>query len=187
MSKYKEKTDEELMRLLVKGDESAFNEIYFRYSKRILLFMYKMLRQDEARAQDFTQDVFLKIVEKAEQFDVSKNFKTWVFTLAANHCKNHFRSGAGDVRSEVHSGSTFTYNQGEKSLDKQWKKEALLQAILELDSPYRETFVLRYQENLRIKEIAKMQNVPEGTIKSRVHKAVSILSTKMRVYRTIEQ
>ena len=57
------------------SDELAFNEIYQRYSQRILRYMYRMLRQDEAKANDFLQDVFLKIVSAPEKFDTSKNFK----------------------------------------------------------------------------------------------------------------
>jgi len=61
-------SDELLMSSLQKGDESAFNILYERYSDRILYYMYKMLRQDEGKAQDFTQDVFLKVVEFSDKF-----------------------------------------------------------------------------------------------------------------------
>ena len=76
MKNYKNHTDEELMSFIQKGKEAAFNELYARYSNRLLHFMYRMLGQDEARAQDFLQDLFLKIVNDPSKFDLQKNFKT---------------------------------------------------------------------------------------------------------------
>lgn len=184
MSRYQKLKDEELMHRLIKGDESAFNELYQRYAQRILLFMYKMLKQDEARAQDFTQDVFLKVVEAAESFDTSKNFKTWVFTIAANLCKNHFRSQHGDIREMNSTHQIYRENQVDR-LEKETKTEALKREITALPSPYRETFVLRFHEEMKVKEIAELQQIPEGTVKSRLSKATKILSDKLREYATV--
>ncbi|MDX1446186.1 RNA polymerase sigma factor [Lishizhenia sp.] len=185
MSSYKQLKDEELMHRLTKGDESAFNELYSRYAQRILLFMYKMLKQDEARAQDFTQDVFLKVVEAAEGFDRNKSFKTWVFTIAANLCKNHFRKNVGDIR-EIQNTSLQISNQAEDKMDRELKNQALKEEIAALPSPYRETFVLRYSEELKVKEIAQAQNIPEGTVKSRLNKATQILAEKMRLFTKVQ-
>ena len=173
------------MHRLTQGDESAFNELYERYAQRILLFMYKMLKQDEARAQDFTQDVFLKVVEAAESFDRSKNFKTWVFTIAANLCKNHFRKNGGDVR-EFSSSTQITNNGGVEKLELEVKQKALQQEIAALPSPFRETFLLRYHEEMKVKEIANIQKIPEGTVKSRLNKATQILAKKMRAYAQVQ-
>jgi len=179
MEDYKNHTDEMLMRFLREGDESAFNEIYRRYSRRLLHFMFRMLGQDEAKAQDFLQDVFLKLVSHPEKFDLAKNFKTWVFTVAANLCKNHFRAqhkqwvelaAAQEPKSSENTISAF---------DHQLFKAELSLALNELIPVYREAFILRYHEGLSLNEIAEVTNSPLGTVKSRLHTATRQLSEKL--------
>jgi len=90
-NKYKNKTDEVLIVLLSKGNESAFNELYSRYGEALNHFFYKMLNQDEEVAADFCQNLFLKIFEKAYTFDKQYKFSTWIYTMASNMCKNEYR------------------------------------------------------------------------------------------------
>lgn len=170
------------MSSLHKGDESAFNELYDRYSNRILYYMYKMLRQDEAKAQDFTQDVFLKVVEFSDKFDTTKSFKTWIFTVAANHCKNYFRSNKQMMDLEVvnnieFSHDTLTINYEHQEFRKQLNIELDL-----LAAPYKETFILRHHEGLKLKEIAEILDCPLGTVKSRLNYATQQLSEKLKVF-----
>lgn len=170
------------MSSLQKGDESAFNELYDRYSNRILYYMFKMLRQDEAKAQDFTQDVFLKVVEFCDKFDTSKNFKTWIFTIAANHCKNYFRSNKQIVNIDYvnlnehsHDSTSVDYDEGEFRV--------LLNSELDkFSDTYKETFILRHHEGLKIKEIAEILDCPVGTIKSRLNHVTQQLAEKLKVF-----
>ena len=85
------KTDEDLMILVNWNDSFAFEELYCRYSKILLHFFYQMLGGDELQSQDFLHDVFLKIIEKPYLFNQSKNFKTWIFQISYNKCKNEYR------------------------------------------------------------------------------------------------
>src|SRR5690606_3276565 len=79
---------------MANGKEKAFNEIYNRYSKPLFLFFYRRLYQENNKAQDFLQDLFLKLIEKAATFDSSKKFSTWIYTIAYNMCKNEYRAHA---------------------------------------------------------------------------------------------
>jgi RNA polymerase sigma-70 factor (ECF subfamily) len=87
-------SDEELMSLVKTGREMAFEELYQRYSKRMLFYFHRNFYGDGEKAQDFLQDLFLKIIEKSNYFDVNKKFSTWIYTLASNLCKNEFRKNA---------------------------------------------------------------------------------------------
>src|ERR1700712_473931 len=82
------------MLFIADGKEKAFTELYERYSKKMLYFFYQRLYQDKQKAQDFLQDLFLKILEKPQLFNADKKFKTWIYTLAANMCKNEYRKDA---------------------------------------------------------------------------------------------
>ena len=170
------------MSSLQKGDESAFNELYDRYSNRILYYMFKMLRQDEAKAQDFTQDVFLKVVEFCDKFDTSKSFKTWIFTIAANHCKNYFRSNKQTYNiDEVkltepsHDSTTINYEEEEFRI-------ILNRELDKLSHSYKETFLLRHHEGLKLKEIAEILDCPVGTVKSRLNHVTQQLAEKLKVF-----
>lgn len=165
------------------GAEWAFNELYQRYSQRILYFMYKMLKQDEAKAQDLLQDVFLKIVEAPEKFDVNRNFKTWIFTIAANHCKNYFR-GQKEQMLEVEKMPVKSDTiEKDHHWDQQIFQQKLNLALLDLSPLYREAFLLKYKEGLSLKEIAMVMNCPLGTVKSRLSSATRLLGQKLAAYK----
>src|ERR1041384_1884999 len=84
-------SDEELMLFVTKGEESAFDELYARYGKRLLMYFTRMMNNRKESAEDALQDLFMKIAERPELFDRSRSFKTWIFSAASNVCKNYYR------------------------------------------------------------------------------------------------
>ena len=78
------------MRAIAQRNERAFAVLYDRYSPRMYRFFFRMLWRDAGKAEDFTQEIFLKIIEKPQLFDPERNFKTWIYTLASNLCKNEY-------------------------------------------------------------------------------------------------
>lgn len=171
--KYKNYSDEELMQSIKSGKEAAFDELYARYADKLYGYFYKMLWQDDEKANDFTQEVFLKIIEKPHLFDVSKRFSTWVFTMANNLCKNEYRKNTNQQK--AYNG--FSYLQEElteydfKKMDNELFINKINEAIETLDDSQKSCFLLRYKEELSIKEISEIENCPEGTVKSRIHHA----------------
>ena len=89
--RYQEMTDESLMIAVSKGDQRAFDEIYQRYSSPLLGFFIRMLWKDREKAEDFVHDIFAKIIRKPELFDPKRSFKTWVYSVANNMCKNEYK------------------------------------------------------------------------------------------------
>jgi RNA polymerase sigma-70 factor (ECF subfamily) len=178
----KNKSDEELMQHVQKGAEWAFNALYERYSQRILYFMYKMLRQDEAKAQDLLQDVFLKIVEAPEKFDVQRSFKTWIFTVAANSCKNYFRAQKGGFLDLEQAPDQIT-TEVPIQLNSVAFQAKLSIALDELSYVYKEAFVLKYKEGLSLQEIALVMDCPLGTVKSRLNSATKLLGKRLAPFK----
>src|SRR5690242_10979857 len=84
-------SDEELMCFLCKGEVYAFDELYARYSQRLLVYFVRMLNFDKDLAKYVSKDLFLKIAESPEKFDTARSFKTWIFSVASNSCKNFYR------------------------------------------------------------------------------------------------
>src|SRR5687768_6091898 len=85
------KSDEELMALVERGSHASLDELYARYSGRLLAYFTRMLDRDEALAQDFLHDLFLKIKERPELVDTRRGFRTWMYSVAHNMCKNEYR------------------------------------------------------------------------------------------------
>jgi len=161
------------MELIQQGDSIAFDEIYHRYSQRLLYYFYRMFGGDEEKAQDFLQDLFLKIIEKPEQFISRHKFISWIFTVAHNMCKNEYRrldvrKNHEDKLESAEVAFDFSYTQIEKNIDQNIFENHLLKELIKMNPDYQTTFLLRFQENLTIKEICEIMECSEGTIKSRL-------------------
>jgi RNA polymerase sigma-70 factor (ECF subfamily) len=183
--RYSQQTDEQLMRLLVEGQEAAFDELYQRYSRRLLYYFYRMLGQDEDTAQDFLQDLFIKIVEKPQLFNPSQQFSTWVFAVAHNLCKNEYRKQA--VRKVLVPGLDVD-QLAEESIpaevlfDNQLFQQWLQAGLDVLDDDQRTTFLLFYQEHFSIREISEVLGCAEGTVKSRLFYVKRKLANQLKVF-----
>jgi RNA polymerase sigma-70 factor, ECF subfamily len=176
-------TDEALMQKIVKGNVQAFEALYDRYSALMYRFFYRMLRQNEALSEDFTQDIFLKIIEKPTLFDSNRSFKSWIYSVAANKCKNAYRD-----RKDVQNidNQAFEYEENIAfNLDNQAFEAHLMTAIDGLEMSVKQCFVLRYLEDLNIKDIALIVGIPEGTVKSRLHHTTKKLAAELAWCRDI--
>jgi RNA polymerase sigma-70 factor, ECF subfamily len=181
-------SDEELFRRIKDDDTDAFNELYFRYSRRLLHYLLRMLNGDEYRAQDLLQDVFIQVVDHKNRFADAGKFSTWLFTIAHNRCKNEYRSR--NTRKEVElTGinclSAVTDGETEsaiKSIDYEKLKNGLLVFLQSVPAPQRSIFLLRYQENLTVPEIARIMDCPAGTVKSRLHYTLRLIAARLKEY-----
>lgn len=168
------------MRQIAQGCELSFGELYDRYSERMHRYFYRMLGNDAHVADDFTQELFMKLVEKTALYDPERRFSTWIYTVAGNMVKNEYRR-----LSRKGSPPAFADFAGEdfsEDFDTQLFEQHLNQALGEMDETQRQCFVLRYQEDLSIKEIAEILDCPEGTVKSRVFYTLKKLGNKLRAF-----
>ena len=162
-------SDEQLMQQICIGNQQAFTDLYERYKDRLYYYFYRMLGNSEELANDFLQEVFLRIIEKPEQFNPAYPFTTWIFSVAHNLCKNEYRRR--DIRKQ-----TNTLNADlaiEDSVTETISKEKLVERIFdfieELNQEQRSVFLLHYREGFALKEIAQMLEIPLGTVKSRLY------------------
>ncbi len=183
---YKKYSDEELMSLIGNEDSTYLKELYNRYSNKLLFYFYRMLGGDEEKAQDFLQDVFLKIIEKPDQFNEKMKFSTWIFTIASNLCKNEYRRMK--VRETTRNEPDMDYHQQVNTIDQIHKinqidfEKAVQQELRKMDPEQRSTFILRFQENLSIKEIGEILNCSPGTVKSRIFYTTKKLASCLKEY-----
>jgi RNA polymerase sigma-70 factor, ECF subfamily len=182
---YEKSSDEELMTLILKKNELAFGVLYSRYSNKMFSFFYRMLYCDRDKANDFLQDLFLKLIEKPESFDIARKFSPWIYSIATNMCKNEYkkiktRSDLADTRSLSSLPANINIYD---NIDLKSFIEELYHYLDEMNNDHRSAFLLRYGNNLSIKEIAEILDCPEGTIKSRLYYTIKFLSEKLTVYK----
>jgi RNA polymerase sigma-70 factor (ECF subfamily) len=185
---YRSLSDEELMTLLARRDSKAFEELYERYSRLMYNYFLRMLWKDREKARDFTQDLFSKVVTRPESFDISKNFKTWFYSIAHNMCKNEYAKA--EVRKNAHSELAYTTETteavgGGKQLDRDHFNAKLEEALNELDEIKKTTFVLRFRQEMSIQEISEVMKCSEGTVKSRIFYTLKQLNEKLKVFEGI--
>lgn len=185
-SSYKEYTDEVLMQKIASGDKHAFDGLYERYATPLLNYFSRMLWKDREKAEDFVHDLFAKIIQKPDSFDTSRSFKTWVYSVANNMCKNEYkrqevRSGTKNGLEEYSTVADKTVNALHHTHHSFFGEEFQIK-LNELDQKHREAFVFRHIEGLSIKEIAEILKISEGTIKSRIFYATKYLAEELIHY-----
>jgi RNA polymerase sigma-70 factor (ECF subfamily) len=173
----KEYSDEQLVRVLQQdiGDkQKAMNELFGRYSNKMLEFFYYSFNRDKEKAKDFAQDLFLKLVEKPESFNIDKNFKSWFFSIASNMCKNEYRKkGTENKYAEfvVHDSKSAKSDEGSFKMN---------EALRYLKPSQKNCIILRYKFKMSIKEMSKVLDCPEGTVRSQLFYATKELSKHIK-------
>ncbi|MBC7865718.1 MAG: sigma-70 family RNA polymerase sigma factor [Bacteroidia bacterium] len=190
VNKFVLQSDEELMLHLRNGEVSAFDELYTRYNKRLMGYFVRMLRFDREKAKDALQELFLKVIEHPELFDGTKIFRTWIFSVAYNACKNQYRKQ--EIIKDAHEELKYTEPFSEETffslagnIDSTTFRNSLNEVLSDLPAEKAHTFVLRYQEEHSLKEIAEIMNCSEGTVKSRLFYTQKILSEKLKVFNPV--
>lgn len=175
-------TDDELMqKVSEKDDDRAFGELYHRHARRLMGFFFRQLERDEDLASDFTQDAFMRVWTARDKF-AGASFRTWLFTIAFNLLKNHYRHAEHQKQFEqfvsLHQPTTEDSKIIEQLDDEAFNK-ALRQELEHMSSDARLLFSLRFEEELSVPQIAEVMAIPEGTVKSRLYTLTQSLKKKL--------
>jgi RNA polymerase sigma-70 factor (ECF subfamily) len=141
---------------------------------------------DRAEAEDLAQEVFISIFKAIEGFRGDSQLSTWVYRVAANHCRNRIKylvrrrrqltEGLDDDATEARAANAKGRpDTPDRLLEAHQTEHLLQQGLLQLDDEQRELIVLREVEHLSYEEIMQITGLPEGTVKSRLHRARSSL------------
>tara|TARA_B100000508_G_scaffold132802_1_gene122056 strand:+ start:6682 stop:7272 length:591 start_codon:yes stop_codon:yes gene_type:complete len=183
---YQKQDDEQLMRMVAKGDQRAFDEIYGRYAAKLAYYFTSKLKHDKEKGEDFVHDLFAKLIDRPELFDPSKKFKTWIYSVANNMCINEYKKMA--VRSNTTNGISqdLPVASHEKAVEEQVYEQDfasdLKEVLKELDDKHSEVFVLRHIDGMSVKEVAEVLEVSPGTVKSRLFYATKKVAGQLEMY-----
>jgi len=185
---YAQLSDEELMEMLSKGNQKAFDEIYLRYSDILFGYFMKMLARDKEKCEDMVHDLFAKIIRKPDYFDIKRSFRTWIFSVACNMCKNEYKRMA--VRKHVSNDfeptkSIHSNSDTLKQVHESYFSDSFYRELNALDEKHKSVFSLRHFEGLSMKEIAEALDINEGTVKSRLFYATKTLAGALKEFNPI--
>ena len=176
--------DSSLVELCLQGDRSAYASLVERYRKQIYSITYSMTR-NHADADDLSQDTFIRAYENLRKFKLGTNFRSWLCRIATNLCidhlrhRNRFPEDGLDNHAELPSGRG---SNPHNNLESSELMDNIMVAVASLPANQKTVVVLREMQGMGLKEIAKMLNCSENTIRWRLHYARKKLREKLRVY-----
>ena len=175
--------DADVVRLR-RGDLNALSELITRYQNRLYRYLLRIVRQP-VEAEDLFQQTWLRVVEKIRSFDPSRNFDVWLFTLARNLALDHLRrirpQSLDEPLADSGHGETMADRipfKGHTPLDDALADERraeISEAMAGLPMIYREVLTLRFQDDMKIEEIAQVTAAPVSTVKARLRRSLEQL------------
>ena len=174
--------DINIINLVKKGDSRAFDILVVKYQDRLTYSVYKFCKDLEL-SQDITQEAFVKAFRNIDKFRGESSFYTWIYRIAINTAKNYFSNksrGAEtyneDILDNALSDMSLNSDNPETLLAAEEMKDAVNQAFQNLPDEIRSTLSLREYDGLSYEEIAKVQNCPIGTVRSRIFKGRELIN-----------
>ena len=178
-------TDERLVEIFRGGQIDAFNMLVGRYKHELFHFLIRFVG-NRYSAEDIFQEAFLQVHQSIDTFDITRRFKPWLFTIAANKARDFLRrasqrhaaalsakvGGAGSDGLEFLDLMQDDLAHPDEQTEKKELRERVREVAAALPDHLREILVLAYFHRFPYKEIAAMLEIPLGTVKSRLHAAV---------------
>ena len=184
-------SDTDLIIQAQKGDQSAFEELVYRYDRNVLSVAMKYAN-DEDDAKDLYQEVFIRVYRGLKNFRFQSEFSTWLFRITTNVCltyksrsKEHLRvsinKNMDDEESELSTTEELIYDgSSPEEISSGTDLGEIVNAAVESLSPKQKmTFILKHYEGYKIREIAEILNCKEGTVKKYLFDAVKNLRKKL--------
>ncbi|MBR6370521.1 MAG: RNA polymerase sigma factor [Bacteroidaceae bacterium] len=150
----------------------TFRTLYLEHGQRAQGFFLRMTGFDRELARDLTQDLFMRLWTSRESYDSGRSFRTWMFSIAYNMLKNEYRRRMTVMEYMENADKNEPVTETDH-LEQEQRDRILRSAIGHLPEPQKVVFLLRYEEELTLTEIARICNIPEGTVKSRLFTALT--------------
>ena len=174
-------SDEQLIIDYRAGHTGAMDRLLTRYQDRVFQFVLWRTRADRVEGEDLAQEVLLQVFRSAKSFDGRSRFRTWLYAVAGNVCSRWLRSRSrrppfeanGNAQGE--SIDTLEMPDGtpgaQEALERGERHQAVRSAVRQLEPQHQVVLLLRDWEELSYAEISTVLNIPQGTVKSRLHHA----------------
>lgn len=186
-------TDETLLERFQAGDGAGFELLVRRHSPEVYRFVLRFT-QSSVAAEDVVQETFLQLYRSADQFDASRRVKPWLFTIAANKARDYLRRRGrkrevpldAPIDAEAGAGRRFVdmlaKNAAQDDADAAFeeRRHAVRSVVEQMPDRLREVLVLAYFHRFPYRQVAEITGVPLGTVKSRLHAAITHFGRRYR-------
>lgn len=181
--------DVELLRQLAKGDEAAFHIFYERYQGPVFRFAWYM-SGNQTTAEEVAQEVFLQMIRNPRKFDTAKGtLAGYLFGITRNLVRRQMATSLLDVPledEELKDDSALAPDIDVLSeIERQERLELLHKSLLALPAVYREALILCELEEMSYPEAAAVLGCAEGTVASRLHRARTMLKSRLQSMRCV--
>jgi len=181
-----ERSDEELMLAFANNDSQAFEQLYARHKDALYRYYLRHIN-NEATCQELFQDLWMKIINAKENYKVTAQFKTWMYTLAHNRLvdwyrRNNLEKLAFKENSDEEIDGSINWNPEDELQTKRLANELKL-AIAKLPFEQQEVFLLHQEALLSIPQIAEVLQMNAEKVKSRYRYAIKKLRHHLEVLR----
>jgi RNA polymerase sigma-70 factor, ECF subfamily len=186
-----ERTSEELLIAVGRGDEGAFEQLVKRYQLPLINFFFPLV-WDRHTAEDLAQEVFVRLYTSAAGYAPTAPFTSYLYRIARNCWIDQHRQSKSrrlersiDNEDEATGASlgdvlSVLIEQPEESARKEEFVKGLVGAIEALPADHKVVFILSQVEGLRYKQIGEILDIPEGTVKSRMHAALKKIREELK-------
>lgn len=169
--------DEQLLEFMAKGDQTAFEVFVHRYHAPIYQYIERLVK-DQKKAEDLVQEMFIRLIKQLQQKQIPTHPKAWLYRVATNLCKDYWKSA--QYRSEAPPVDELPIKKDEKAsvveiYEHQETRKEILQALSHLPETQQQVVMLRFYQDLKLKEIAEILDLPLGTVKSNLFHALKKL------------
>lgn len=180
-----------LIRGCQEGDQTAFNLLVWRWEKPLFNFTYKYVG-DAHLAQDLVQETFVRVLRSIHGYEHRGAFSTWLYRIAVNLCRDHFRkkrvpmvslhdyytTSSGD-RVYVKDRLADEGARSDEAMAAADREELVRRLIAGLPEEQRIVILMKEYQALTFREIAEVLDVPEGTVKARLYRGLRTMREQL--------
>jgi len=177
--------DRALVSRILSGDRQAFRMLIKQHERLVAHMVGRLVKNNEER-EELCQDVFLKVYDKLGEFSFGSRLSTWIATIAYRHAINHLRKKkvwTKELREdEIVPASMIEQQDPESMLAESDLHKLVVSLIDRLPAQYRIVVTLYHVEGMNYPEIVDVTGMPEGTVKSYLFRARSLLKDSVKIY-----
>lgn len=170
-------------------ENAAWTELVERHRGRLFSLAYRFTGRYQ-EAEELTHEIIVRVFRQLDRFDPRAHFAVWLNSVARNHCIDHYRAKTRERQRLVAQELPFEQTvrsprpDPQRLYEERETRDELLRALEELSPKLREVVHLRFFQELPYEEICERLGVPEGTVKSRIHRGRAELKRRLRAPRT---
>ncbi|WP_152654951.1 RNA polymerase sigma factor SigY [Oceanobacillus sp. CFH 90083] len=172
--------DEQLILAFIQGDEEAFSKLYQRHYPFVYKYLMKLTMQEQ-RSEDLAQETMLKAYLKITTFKGDSRFSTWLISIASNIYLDSQRKEGKDKKKLSQLGNMLSRQLNWNANMQGWEWSDHFIEFNQLDPKLKLPILLKHYYGYQYDEIAKLLNIREGTVKTRVHHGLKRLRKEWRV------